>query len=179
MKRTIVAAVFALLIAASPAQAATITLEDINLNFGNGYTASGSITLLYIPVYFGGTPYVPCLDCQNQPPNLTLNFDGSPLTPYDGRYGDLRGLGNTSGWPVLFLAPFPYGVDALSGSTGPNVPMNFADFTLNGTPAISGDVECVSGACAVTPLPDALPMFSAAMMALGGFAWRSRRQQRG
>jgi len=159
------AMVLTLLTVAVPVRAATITVDEfVNLSFGNGYTASGSLKLLYIPVYMGGTPFVPCLDCQSQPPNLQLYFDSSPLAPYDGRYGDLRGLGNLTGWPLLFLSP-DLGVDGISVSSLDHVPANFADFTLNGDPAIGGDVS-------TAPVPAALPLFGSALLGLAGLAWR-------
>jgi PEP-CTERM motif len=54
-----------------------------------------------------------------------------------------------------------------------------SDFTLNGTPGVSGNVAwCVplSGECGftATPLPAALCLFGSGVLALAGFAWRRR-----
>jgi len=50
MIRTIAAAVFVLLTVTAPAYAANLIIEDVNLNFGNGYTASGNFGVLTLGV---------------------------------------------------------------------------------------------------------------------------------
>jgi hypothetical protein len=52
MIRTIAAAVFALLTVTAPAYAANLIIEDVNLNFGNGNTASGNFGVLTLGVGF-------------------------------------------------------------------------------------------------------------------------------
>jgi hypothetical protein len=51
-------------------------------------------------------------------------------------------------------------------------PTPFSVFTLNGTLAESGTVNCVVG-CDVSavPLPAALPLFGSGVIALAGLAW--------
>ena len=56
MIRTIAAAVFALLTVTAPAYAANLIIEDVNLNFGNGYTASGNFGVLTLGVGFAQYP---------------------------------------------------------------------------------------------------------------------------
>jgi hypothetical protein len=46
MIRTIAAAVFVLLTVTAPAYAANFIIEDVNINFGNGNTASGNFGVL-------------------------------------------------------------------------------------------------------------------------------------
>ena len=48
-----------------------------------------------------------------------------------------------------------------------HLPTSYADFFLNNSPAVSGDVSTV-------PLPAALPLFGSGVWALAGFAkWRA------
>ena len=65
MIRTIAAAVFALLTVTAPAYAANLIIEDVNLNFGNGYTANGNFGVLTLGVGFAQFP--------------TLSLNSSPL----------------------------------------------------------------------------------------------------
>jgi hypothetical protein len=65
MIRTIAAAVFALLTVTAPAYAANLIVEDVNLNFGNGNTASGNFGVLTLGVGFAQF--------------LTLSLNSSPL----------------------------------------------------------------------------------------------------
>jgi hypothetical protein len=171
MFRTMAAAVFALLTVTAPAHAAFVTLEDLNSNFGNGYQAIGEFGVL---PNIGGS----------EGPFPTLYFDSSPLavTPVFSEYEGHVFYGPPGS------APFGTYDFAYTGFVAPYfAPSTFADFRLNGVPAVSGTVSCISEegqpcsfpASAATPLPPALPMFGAALLALGGFAWRSRRQQRG
>ena len=174
MTRTFAAAIFAAFLAVTiPARAATIVatvgnpVEGLNLNFGNGYQFEGDITFalgVNDPFYdgvdnaYGGTVYF-----DGAP--LPLQPSGVPPVPYAD---------------VNFAGPYPPGVEyILAYSYIPKhspyyLPSVFADFTLNGTEAISGSVSCVSG-CAVTPLPPTLPLFGTALAGLGGFGWLKRR----
>jgi hypothetical protein len=171
---TAFAAVFALLTAAAPARAAT--LEIFNLNFGNGYTASGSLAFLGVPFppSFAPAFFLPVCDpprCLPPPTTLNVYFNGSPLAPYDGRFGDHRGVGNFTGEPLQYFSPFSSGIDNFTTSLD-HLPTNFADFFLNDSPAVSGDVS-------VVPLPATLALFGSAVLGLAGFAAsRSRRAAR-
>jgi hypothetical protein len=167
MTSRIAAAVFALLtVTAAPAHANFIeNLDaDVNLNYGSSEQLTGSIDLTYNPYDFhpGSNPY-----------NLTasLSLNGTPLTPVF--------IGNT-GYPGTqdYFTSFTPGGPALFNleiNTADIGNLNFADFVG----ATSGTVTVLSETMG-TPLPDALPMFGAAMIALGGFAaWRSRRAGQG
>jgi hypothetical protein len=159
------AAVFVLLTLTAPARAASIT-EYINLDFGNGYTVIGNITFYDVPNYLGH-PFFPCVGCRDVPPPANLYLNGSPLAAYDGRFGDIWGLGNPTGEPLYWLTPNGDSVDGLTSSLG-HLPTTFADFFLNDSPAVSGDVS-------VVPLPAALPLSGTAILGLAGLAWRRRK----
>ena len=80
LTRIIAVAVFPLLTMTAPARAYTLTTEYINLDFGNGYTANGSITLSEFQNFFGNS-FFPLTYS-----NVSMYLDGSPLAPYDGRF---------------------------------------------------------------------------------------------
>jgi hypothetical protein len=174
MLTRIFALTLGLLAVATPARASTV--EIVTLNFGDGYTANGTISFLG-PV--GPPPqfFVPFS-------NFSLYLNGIPVPPM---FVDV-GLGNPiKEDPVFFNicgvlpCPFPGPVaDSISWPID-HIPTNFAEFTLaktfngddvlnrgNGTPAISGDVVFA------TPLPAALPLFGSGVIALAGFAVRRR-----
>jgi len=164
MKRLCVscaALVFALLITPA-ARATTLTFEELNIGFGNGYQAVGEVG------FISGLPTFPDEFVPISVP--TLYFDGSPLQFLSAALGGqfIEPWVYTTGDFTL-----PNEVVSYPAGTLPNV---FLDFALNGTTAVSGDVTCISGACAATPLPAALPLFSSAVFALAGLAmWKWRR----
>ena len=138
--RIFAAALFALLTVTTPARAATIL--NLDLDFGNGYQEIGSVEFFGGPGFLFG--YQGCC-------GLNVYYNGTPLSPFTGPVGGIPpqpnsavGLFDIGGSPVAFGLPlsntqkFPY--------------LTFADFSLIGTPAVSGDVSIV-------PLPAALPLF--------------------
>src|SRR5262249_38238206 len=151
------AVLLAILTSTAPAHASPIYLEDLSLNFGDGYTINGGM-------YFqlGMTPA----------PTFTFSFNGTPLD-LSSSFGSDPGhfFFDTSQLPPLPLPPgfLPFEFDlARIDGIGPLFPppTSFSDFALNGVPAVSGSVSCDTinfgaGAvsCAATPLPAALPMF--------------------
>src|SRR5438105_3400201 len=66
MKRTFAAALFALLAVTAPAHAAVLAIEDLRLNFGDGYAEDGSVGILTNGFFVG-------------PSTLTFSFNGTPL----------------------------------------------------------------------------------------------------
>jgi hypothetical protein len=159
-KKFAVALALALLTVAAPARAYTFTTENIFLDFGNSYTATGSIT--YFALYY--PPYNPNSDIYptSQINYFNLYVNQSPLPSW---FID-PGLGNP-----FKLQQTGFDLDPPNGVVGiitwplDHPPTSFADFALNGTPAISGDVSPV-------PLPAALPLFGSAILGLAGLAWR-------
>jgi hypothetical protein len=81
MIRTIAAAVFALLTVTAPAYAANLIIEDVNLNFGNGYTASGNFGVLTLGVGFA---QFPTLSLNSSPLAVSADFTGVPGHVYYG-----------------------------------------------------------------------------------------------
>jgi hypothetical protein len=157
--RTIAAAVFALLTVAAPAKAAGIIEESVNLNFGDGYQAIGDFGVL--------TNGFACCEFP------TVEFDGSPValsSTFTSEPGHLfyGNAGDPFLYDLAFSSPQPF-----------LAPTTFADFSLNGTVAVAGDVSCISdngSACPfpAVPLPAALPLFGSGLIALAGFAVRRK-----
>jgi hypothetical protein len=81
MIRTIAASVFALLTVTAPAYAANLIIEDVNLNFGNGYTASGNFGVLTLGVGFA---QFPTLSLNSSPLAVSADFTGVPGHVYYG-----------------------------------------------------------------------------------------------
>jgi hypothetical protein len=199
MSRTILAAALALLAVTAPARAATITTEDINIDFGNGYQA------------FGQVGFLGCCSPLSPSPNqfrgdalysglVTVSLNGAPLT-WDNL---AQGLGDP--FQVLdYELPLPsplhdflvltLDTPAFEGPAA--LPTSVEDFTLGwgGVEAVgvSGSVTCVSGSgCLNTappptcvgrecelnaaPLPPALPLFATGIAGLGLIGWRKRAQ---
>jgi hypothetical protein len=195
MNRTFAAAIFALLIIAAPARAADILwyqIDTINLRYSNNLTLTGNLDIIdgapSVPNYlahWGSTYGVPFA-------NSTLSLNGSPLVPITGGPGFLY-----TATGVIPFADITYPVPPCCGAPGAPTYGTFPlllspyDIALNRTPSFSGSVNtescssdgtnttCTNLGTLATPLPPALPMFGAALLALGGLAWRSRRQQRG
>jgi hypothetical protein len=177
MSRIVAAVLLALLSVIAPAHATFVTLESVDLNFGNGYQAIGD---------FSVTSHGNGSSSSTIP---FLYFDSSPL-PVFPTFNSVPGH-------TAYGNPPPFGQFdfAFINDGSPNfAPSTFSDFSLNGTVAESGSVSCVATfalgsppngtPCAFTPsptpLPDALPMFGAALLGFMGFAaWRSRRAVRG
>jgi hypothetical protein len=111
---------------------------------------------------------------------FTGNFS---LGPYplstSPNYGFVPGIPPQDGVPnSLFLfgtVGVPaQGVDGILAVNAANLPnLSFASFSWKGVSPISGTVKITDEL--VTPLPAALPLFAAALLALGGFAAWSRR----
>lgn len=83
MIRTIAVAVFVLLTVTAPAYAANLIIEDVNLNlnFGNGYTASGNFGALTLGVGFA---QFPTLSLNSSPLAVSADFTGVPSHVYYG-----------------------------------------------------------------------------------------------
>jgi hypothetical protein len=133
-----------------PAYATTIAVEDINLNFGNGYEEKG---LLGVNIFkFWGISQYPDLFYNGVPVPFTGFSDGEPNKLFqfaaDGDH-TLTIPGNFPGLPVSFWA-------------------------LDGVAAVSGDVKLVS--LSYVPLPAALPLFGSGVIALAGVARRKQRR---
>jgi len=161
---------FALLL--SPAARASFIYENVNLNFGDGYTATGNLTFRDIPNFMGsGSPLFPlCISC-TPAPVLELYFHGSPLTPLPDYGSAFIGLGNPTGEPLIFYSPFPPSQVTFSSTTD-RLPTTYADFFLDGTPAVSGDVL----AGTAVPLPAALPLFGGSLVLLAFLAMGMSRR---
>lgn len=167
---------------ATPSHAATVIIqigsytENVNLDFGNGYTSTGGAGFTEVvftdfinppssPSFFGGGV-------------ASLEYGGTPLSR---TFCQNCGLGNISGDPEYFAPPSnpnnfgcPPGCEAVGWSVG-HLPTSFADFTLNGIPAVSGDVTITSHTeVSSTPLPTSLPLFGSGLLFLAGFIWRRK-----
>jgi hypothetical protein len=153
MKRAFATALFTLFLLTAPAHAATIF--NLDLDFGNGYQEIGNMEI-------GSSLLEGYQGCC-----LTLYYNGAPLSPFHLLGGGIPpipnsviGLYDIGGSPVGFV---------LALSNTQNFPyLDFTDFSLNGVPAVSGEVSIV-------PLPAALPLFGSGVITLAGFAWRKRR----
>jgi hypothetical protein len=165
LTRIFAAALFALLVTTAPAHAGAVAVEDINLNFGNGYTADGRARF-FVP---GMAEFGPDFSSPNP---LHLSFNGSSLDlPFYLHAGLDHFFYSSPTGPFLF--------DLVGFGFPPN--FVFSDFSLNGVTAVSGNFDCISisvvggsGTCPVsTPLPAALPLFGSGVMMLAGLAWRS------
>jgi hypothetical protein len=178
--------VAALLISTAPAHASPLTLEEmLKLDFGNGYQINGqfNFSTLYSGDFVGsqflydwGTPITATTLFSEGgfswigTPGATYPFNGQ--TVFTFTYPDQNE-------PPFYLNP------------GAIIAPGFWQFSLDGVPAVGGNLTCVAiegeggtspctFAASSLPLPDALPMFGAALLALGGFAaWRSRRAGQG
>jgi hypothetical protein len=173
MKRTIAAAIFALLAVTASAHAATVDFDySVNLDF---------------PAYTrGGTPITNVMygivDFSLNPSNGDYYIDGSQDLSMGGAFFIEPGDSNT---PPVSTAPFFVngsstvfpGLYSFSVNTGTFPNLNFSDFMFSGQQAVGGTVTACpsSGACAVTPLPAAFPLFGSALAGLGGFGWLTRR----
>ncbi|MGE0565867.1 MAG: VPLPA-CTERM sorting domain-containing protein [Pseudolabrys sp.] len=150
-----------------PTQAATITVEQIDVNFAGGFNATGSITFTQTLVYPQG--YLALAS-----PTIAMTLNGTPLLPAPH---PLPGHGNLN-LPLYFLTPpdFYYGV-FFTWPLSDRPPTHFSEFLLDGVPAISGTVTCGEVDCdiAATPLPAALPLFGAAVTGFAAFARRRRK----
>jgi hypothetical protein len=119
---------------------------------------------------------------------FAVNTDQN-LISVDGLYFFVRtGLTSNSVSGLYYNGPTTQNPQSLLETLTVNLAdlpnLSISDFTLTNygqsqlpTYAVSGGVLCASG-CSVsaTPLPDALPLFGSALLALAGFAaWRSRR----
>ena len=171
MTRTFAAAIFALLITAAPAHAATVDLS-VYLDF---------------PAYTrGGTPITNTMygifDFQLNPTTGFYFLDSSSDLAFAGGGANLiaPGTSNTSTTtaPMFVLGGtvFP-GLYSFSVNTGNFPNLTFSDFMFSGQAAVGGTVTACpsSGGCAVTPIPAAFPLFASALAGLGGFGWLNRR----
>jgi hypothetical protein len=175
------AAMVVLLTVTTPARAAYV-YEDINVNFANGFQATGELTLYGS---FGpGGGFGPSCGASSILPCSVPTLTGGPgWMPF--------GLSAGFDYEYIHLLPYvpppcPSGFSCGHPGIGPHLteflqiaccgilPESFSDFALTGdfpASAVSGTVSSVSP----VPLPDALPMFGAALFALGGFAARRSR----
>jgi hypothetical protein len=176
-KKLAIAVAFALLTLTAPAHAATIDANDIiNLNFGNGLIASGSIAFNQIHL---NSPYLSFYPN----PSVNLYLNGTPLPRFQNPFPPL-------GDPYYFVDPLDFGPPNSPGDffaelawPAGSLPTSVLDFTLNGRPAVSGDVTVTFtdelSPPSPVPLPAALPLFGSAVLGLAGFAAsRSRRATR-
>jgi hypothetical protein len=177
MTRTILAAALAFLALTAPAHAVLLppgTIEEtVNLQFNGGsdlagtfdFTATAGGLAAYDPSYYYTRFYVQGLSDLTLDGNhvTTFEIDAGPL-PYNPAWVLLLGTGGISG--------------DLTINTSYIQGLNFLDFALGGTPAISGTVACVGG-CDVNaaPLPPALPLFASGILALGAIGWRRKRER--
>ena len=195
MIRTIAAAVFALLTVTAPAHAATVTW-DVDAAALSGlpgippsptWTVTGSFafnptlqTISDFNISAAGFPTITPFTLNPLNAQVTIsnnlifqttniNFQNTALGQDVFFQTSLTDFGDTNQGVVCFqpgFQPCPRGVglDQFS-SVGFD---NGSRFFLQGALEVA------------TPLPDTLPMFGAALLALGGFAaWRSRRAVRG
>jgi hypothetical protein len=181
MSRTFAAVIFALLTVTAPAHAAYVNaIEAVDVEFANGYVLTGEMEWANV----GGGHYAYPIE---GPEGLYLNG------------AELFGLRPPDGYSIngVFWTPPPvnsgfYNADIYAVVADLPNNLTVSDFYLNSTFAslVAGMPDGIQGVagtvhtcstetnCNVTPLPDALPMFGAALFALGGFAaWRSRWQQ--
>ncbi len=140
-----------LTITAAPAHANFIrNLDaDVNLNFGPSEQLTGEMPINVIPpTAFGPFPH---------PFFLTADFslNGTPLTQL--------------GLPLE--AGFPGTLGWFTPTTGRGAGSLLLDLTVN--TANLGTITVLSETFD-TPLPAALPLFGSGVLALAGFAWRSR-----
>jgi hypothetical protein len=151
MLTRILALTLALLTLTAPANATTIAVEDINLDFGNGYKEIGTLG-----VHSSKFTFI------TQAPDVYFNGSLVPTIPFStGEAGKLYQFGGVDG----FLLTFP--------GNYPGLPVSW--WTLNGVPAVSGTVDLVS--LSYVPLPAALPLFGTALAGLGGAGWIKRRRK--
>jgi hypothetical protein len=188
MSRTIAAAVIALLTVTAPADAATIQWDF------SGITPFESVAPITITGIFDFDAASPCCLSSEIPDyNLTLVYNGSTIynfTPSNSFFEtepptfvlENNGATITNLQSILFN---PSNAAELDGTLGSTINLSRTNLAALFTSAKYGFVDLqlqgqlVEAPVSAVPLPPALPMFGAALLALGGFAWRSRRQQRG
>jgi hypothetical protein len=205
MTRTIAAALFALLAFTAPAHATTINFDDITdsvpfpdataipngyqgLNWNNFYVDNTQLPSVVPSGYKNGVVLSP---------NVALNGFGTPasfsaVTPfsftgrdftaawYDNlsvtltgslggvqKYNDTLALNTSS---PLFVGLNWTDIDTVTLSSTGGTDHGFSDPSIHGTQVVLDNLQ-VSAA----PLPAALPIFGAGLLALGAFGWRKSR----
>jgi hypothetical protein len=156
------AAALALLALTAPAHAALVDndngypveIETINLTYANNFTLTGNLDIGLEAAY---------------------RYTGDFLNVYqNGNLVDPRFIASSPPGTIFadtYSIIFPF-------NGGDPVYLTPYNISLDGMTAIGGTVNCDVN-CSLTPLPDALPMFAAALLALAGFAAWSRRAGRG
>jgi hypothetical protein len=187
MIRTIAAAVFALLTVTASAHAATIQWDFFGV--GNnpvvvgGTYPNNTYATVSVAGYFDYDTTTGGLASVAHPFDYQFYYNGS-LASICTVGCDLFlnnntiSLGAIASGVFTLTAPQPLdgSVPIMSGTNG-----FLYVFAPNGTSATGAFVEGKTIQTpppqAYAPLPDALPLFGTALLALGGFAWRSRQQR--
>ncbi|MGE4048547.1 MAG: VPLPA-CTERM sorting domain-containing protein [Acetobacteraceae bacterium] len=169
---TMIAVIVVMLFGVTPCGAATIAIDQIDLNYADGFKVVGSIGFTPIQPFGpdGGTLFLPS-------PDLTVSLNGDPLVRW---FSSSPGHGNIPGLPLLY-ATSPYSFGPVAHLTWPvqPIPVGPEEFLLNGRAPISGTVTC-TGDCAgltppevsPTPIPAALPLLGSGLAALAALSRR-------
>ena len=176
---TMIAVMMVTLFGVTPCGAATIAIDQIDLNFAGGFKVVGSIGFTPIKPSGpdGGTIFLPG-------PDLTVSLNGNLLVRW---FPPSPGHGNIPGLP-LFYTTAPNSFSPVAELAWPvlHIPLVPAEFLLNNHAPISGTVTC-TGDCAgltppevsPTPIPAALPLFGCTMAGFAAFARRAQKRDAG
>jgi hypothetical protein len=188
MNRTFAAAIFALLVLSAPARAATIqwNLSNITPVEAVGVTVTG---------FFDFDTTAPCCLPSEMPSYaFRLTDNGSTIynfIPSNSVFEDIGGGGSSlefvlenTGATITNIDTLYFTLDAgLDGTLGPALNLTGTNFATLFSSSKFGlqyfqlQGQLVEAPISAVPLPAALPLFGAALAALGGAAWISARTQ--